>query len=206
MFATPVIAAADARALEPRADRRTKRTARRRAEAPGEALEVAEEISAASLVVEIKARLAERAVLAREARGGARGSRGRAGERSASRAGARCRTPSAPDPRLCAEAVGRTATRPIPALRAEPRACPRRRTRPTSSRSRSRRSRELKRAAGDGLFGGGPRVGGLLARLGVVSTPSVPLLVGTGGFEPPASCSQSRRANQAALRPEALSV
>ncbi len=27
-------------------------------------------------------------------------------------------------------------------------------------------------------------------------------LVGTGGFEPPASCSQSRRANQAALRPD----
>jgi integrase len=29
-------------------------------------------------------------------------------------------------------------------------------------------------------------------------------LVGTGGFEPPASCSQSRRANQTALRPEPL--
>jgi hypothetical protein len=28
-----------------------------------------------------------------------------------------------------------------------------------------------------------------------------PFPVGTGGFEPPASCSQSRRANQAALRP-----
>jgi hypothetical protein len=35
----------------------------------------------------------------------------------------------------------------------------------------------------------------------LLSRDAISLLVGAGGFEPPTSCSQSRRANQAALRP-----
>ena len=59
-----------------------------------EALAIAEEIESASLVDEVKTRLAEWAVLARKTGGGARRRRGGARSDSRSRAADRSRTPS----------------------------------------------------------------------------------------------------------------
>ena len=138
-----------------------------------QAREVAEEIRAAGLLVEIEARLAERAVLARRDGRRAGRHRGRArGDR-----GVRRRLPAPrvrpPDPRLGADAGGR------------PRSGPRssRRERGTGPRS----GRDLRARAHAGGSGPAGELRGedgaaearesktLLARLGVVSTPDVPL-------------------------------
>ena len=85
-------------------------------------------------------------------------------------------------------------------LAAEPRDRPRGRrdlrggadTRGDRPSGRTERRRRFRAGQGIERAPGPPR-----RRLDAAGTP----LIGTGGFEPPASCSQSRRANQAALRP-----
>ena len=137
-----------------------------------QAREVAEEISAAGLVVEIEARLAERAVLARETEDALAGAEQAlaAIEQSGEAPAPRLRPP---DPRLCADAEERPRRgrfRP----RQEPRGCPGGR-RDLRARAHTRGGRAIA-SCGAMTFRRRPASRrAFCARLGVVSTPSVPL-------------------------------